>query len=39
MERALQETKSDSQKDYYESFMSNIPCQECNGKHSKEVSG
>ncbi|NLE24002.1 MAG: excinuclease ABC subunit UvrA [Clostridiaceae bacterium] len=38
MERRYRETKSDSQKDYYEGFMSNIPCQECNGKRLKKES-
>jgi excinuclease ABC subunit A len=38
MERRYRETKSDSQKDYYESFMSNIPCQECDGKRLKKES-
>lgn len=38
MERRYRETKSDSQKDYYESFMSNIPCHECDGKRLKKES-
>ena len=38
MERRYRETKSDGQKEYYESYMSNIPCQECEGKRLKKES-
>jgi excinuclease ABC subunit A len=38
MERRYRETRSDSQKEYYESFMSNIPCQECEGKRLRKES-
>ena len=38
MERRYRETKSESQKEYYESFMSNIPCPECDGKRLKKES-
>jgi excinuclease ABC subunit A len=38
MERRYRETKSDGQKEYYESFMSNIPCPECEGKRLKKES-
>lgn len=38
MERRYRETKSEGQKEYYESFMSNIPCQECDGKRLKKES-
>lgn len=35
MERRHRETKSDSQKEYYESFMSQTPCPACNGTRLK----
>lgn len=38
MERRYRETKSESQKDYYESFMNNIPCPQCEGKRLKKES-
>lgn len=38
MERRYMETKSESQKEYYESFMSNIPCPECEGRRLKKES-
>lgn len=38
MERRYRETKSESQKTYYESFMSDIPCPECGGKRLKKES-
>jgi len=38
MERRYMETNSESQKEYYESFMSNIPCPECNGMRLKKES-
>ena len=38
MERRYRETRSDSQKEYYESFMSNISCQECEGKRLRKES-
>lgn len=38
MERRYRETKSDSQKDYYESFMNDIPCPQCEGKRLKKES-
>ncbi len=38
MERRYRETKSDSMKEYYESFMSNIPCPDCGGKRLKRES-
>ena len=38
MERRYRETKSDSMKEHYESFMSNIPCPECGGKRLKRES-
>ncbi|HHY65581.1 MAG TPA: excinuclease ABC subunit UvrA [Clostridiaceae bacterium] len=38
MERRYMETKSENQKEYYESFMSNIPCPECEGKRLKKES-
>lgn len=38
MERRYRETKSESMKEHYESFMSNIPCPECGGKRLKRES-
>lgn len=38
MERRYMETKSDRQKDYYESFMSDVPCQKCQGKRLRKES-
>lgn len=38
MERRYRETKSDGQKEYYESYMSNTPCQECEGRRLKRES-
>lgn len=38
MERRYRETKSESQKAYYESFMSDTPCPECGGKRLKKES-
>ncbi len=38
MERRYRETKSESMKEYYESFMSNIPCPDCRGKRLKRES-
>lgn len=38
IERRYRETKSDSMKEYYESFMSNIPCPDCGGKRLKRES-
>ncbi len=38
MERRYHETKSESMKEYYESFMSNIPCPDCEGKRLKKES-
>ena len=38
MERRYRETKSEGMKDYYESFMSQIPCAECEGKRLKKES-
>lgn len=35
MERRYKETKSDSSKEYYESFMSHTPCPACQGKRLK----
>ena len=36
MERRYMETKSDSMKAYYESFMSRNPCPDCNGDRLKK---
>ncbi|NLY18261.1 MAG: excinuclease ABC subunit UvrA [Clostridiaceae bacterium] len=38
MERRYMETKSDSMKAYYESFMSRNPCPDCNGDRLKKES-
>lgn len=38
MERRYRETKSDSMKEHYESFMSNTPCPDCGGKRLKRES-
>jgi excinuclease ABC subunit A len=38
MERRYHETKSEGMKEYYESFMSHIPCPECGGKRLKKES-
>ena len=38
LERRYHETKSDSMKEYYESFMSNISCPDCGGKRIKRES-
>ncbi len=38
MERRYHETKSDSMKEYYESFMSHTPCPDCGGKRLKKES-
>lgn len=38
MERRYYETKSSSQKEYYESYMRNIPCRECGGNRLKKES-
>lgn len=38
MERRYRETKSDGMKEYYESYMSQIPCPECSGKRLKKES-
>jgi len=38
MERRYNETKSEGMKEYYESFMSRIPCQACQGKRLKKES-
>ncbi|MCX7774452.1 MAG: excinuclease ABC subunit UvrA [Clostridia bacterium] len=38
MERRYRETKSEGMKEYYESFMSNIPCPDCGGKRLKKES-
>jgi len=38
MERRYRETQSDRQKEYYESFMSDIPCETCHGKRLKKES-
>ncbi|MDO8686223.1 MAG: excinuclease ABC subunit UvrA [Clostridiales bacterium] len=37
-ERRYRETQSDSMKQYYEGFMSNTPCPECNGARLKKES-
>ena len=38
MERRYRETKSSGMKEYYESFMSQIPCPGCHGKRLKKTS-
>lgn len=38
VERRYRETQSDSMKQYYEQFMSNIPCQDCSGARLKPES-
>ncbi len=38
LERRYRETKSEGMKEYYESFMSNIPCPDCSGKRLKRES-
>ena len=38
MERRYRETKSNGMKEYYESFMSQIPCPQCQGKRLKKES-
>ena len=38
MERRYRETKSEGMKEYYESFMNQIPCPECSGKRLKRES-
>lgn len=38
LERRYHETKSEGMKEYYESFMSQIPCPECHGKRLKKES-
>ncbi|NMA67231.1 MAG: excinuclease ABC subunit UvrA [Clostridiaceae bacterium] len=38
MERRYMDTKSDRQKDHYESFMSDIPCHKCKGKRLRKES-
>lgn len=38
MERRYRETKSDGMKEYYEAYMSQIPCPECGGKRLKKES-
>jgi excinuclease ABC subunit A len=38
MERRYRETKSEGMKEYYESYMSQIPCPDCGGKRLKKES-